>query len=236
MEESIRKCLLAALNTVEYRGRNLKCIVPAVFYSKLIEKRVSCYLVGQRFSANSRYYFSSYLGFDLPLTEVDNLILSNVSKGVFTWYRRRDFHSGARWKVAPCLLGCESYSAVKLMKLQWIWNEQSYRVYMTPEWIFVRGENLAPAQEPGWTRAGMTRTGMTFCGGIWCKRIQSRKREPRWTRAGMKVVPVSCKHLTHESCLNIDFATLKGFQLISTHPFLSSERLLVIIKITHSIC
>ena len=41
--------------------------------------------------------------------------------------------------IKPCLLGCESYSAVKLMKLIWIWNEQSYPVYMTPEWIFVPG-------------------------------------------------------------------------------------------------
>ena len=50
----------------------------------------------------------------------------------------------------PCLLGCESYSAVNLMKLQWIWNEQSYPVYMTPEWIFV----------PGWKSRSGKRTGV----------------------------------------------------------------------------
>ena len=80
--------------------------------------------------------------------------------------------------IKPCLFGCKSNSAVKLMKLQWIWNEQSYLMFTWHRNEFsCRDENLTSAQVPGWTRAGVTHTSMTFCGGIMYRAIRGNRGE-----------------------------------------------------------
>ena len=91
----------------------------------------------------------------------------NSTQGVFTWYRR-DFHSGARCKVAPCKAVFIGVRILQCRKIDENFNEYERDSQTAFTWhrneFSCRDENLAPAQEPG------------------------------WTRAGMKVVPVSCNH------------------------------------------
>ena len=89
-----------------------------------------------------------------------------MTKGVFTWYRR-DFHSGARLKVALCLhkalfIGVRDLQCRKIDKTSNEYETYSHTAFAWHRNEFsCRDENLAPAQEPEWSRAGMT-----FCGGI----------------------------------------------------------------------
>ena len=132
---------------------------------------------------------------------------------MFTWYRR-DFHSGARRKVARCLHKAVFIrGAILIVPENWwnfneygrSWNEQSCRVYMTPEWIFV----------PGWKSRSCTRTGVNS------RRYDSRRHDILWRchvneygairgnrgelAPGLKVAPVSCKHHLTSSFFLIHF-------------------------------
>ena len=113
-----------------------------------------------------------------------------------TFIPRRD-EKLHRVYIKPCLLGCESYSAGKLMKLQWIWKTMKRTV--KPR-LHDTGMNFHAGMKISLRHKNRGELAPVWLAPAWhfvvvsCKRIQSHKREPRWTRAGMKVAPVSCKH------------------------------------------